>query len=456
MTARRRTSRGWIAALAVAGVLPAILPVPTAAAPADSAAATSAAAAPEAATAPAVTLPERHEERRPPARTVPAGVKPSKTARMCGVCHSEVRVKYEQGAHNREGIGCTSCHGGDPNAITVAGAHAGGFRGVPARRSIPALCASCHADVSKMRFYNLPSDQYALYQTSQHGIRLAKGDTNAAVCTDCHGVHEIRPPDDPKSKVSGRNIPNTCGQCHGTPSFQARYRLKENPVADYREGVHGKAFLGGASDNAPECTRCHGSHGATPPGVGDVDKVCGQCHETTRNYFLAGPHKDAMDEAGLPECAACHHSHKTIAIAPDRIAAVCEECHDKGEKPLQVAATFERMIRDASAEIDHAEGLVNEASRIPLYVEDYRSRLQDARTALMESAPVTHSLDSTLVEPHTRRARSIAMTVSEEVHAKLSSRWWHKVGLALFWFYLLLTATIITRARRRAATERDR
>jgi predicted CXXCH cytochrome family protein len=404
-----------------------------------------------AASAAAQEAPAPHEERTPPARTAPPGAKATKTSKMCGVCHSEIRVKYEQGVHNREGIGCTSCHGGNAEAITVATAHAGGFRGVPDRRNIPALCASCHADIEKMRFYNLPSDQYALYRTSQHGIRLAGGDTHAAVCTDCHGAHEIRPPDDPKSSVFGRNIPNTCGKCHGTPSFQARYKLKENPVADYREGIHGRAYLSGASDSAPECTRCHGSHGATPPGVGDVDKVCGQCHETTRGYFLAGPHKAAMDEAGLPECAACHHSHNTIAVTADKVSTVCVECHDQGDPELRVAAAIERMSDEASKEIDHAGALVDEAARIPLYVEDYRSRLQDARTALLEAAPVTHSLDTTLVEPHTRRARSIAMTVSEELHQKISSRWWHKVGLGLFWFYLLLTAAIITRARRRAA-----
>jgi len=404
----------------------------------------------------AITLPGGHEETKPPARTVPAGAKPKGTSKMCGGCHSEVRVKYEQGAHDREGIGCTSCHGGNADAITVGSAHTGGYRGVPARRAIPALCASCHADVTKMRFYNLPSDQYALYQTSQHGVLLAKGDSNAAVCTDCHGVHEIRPPEDPQSRVFGRNIPSTCGTCHGTPSFQARYKRKDNPVTDYRKGVHGRAYLTGASDTAPECTACHGSHGATPPGVGDVEKVCGQCHETAREYFVGSAHKQAMDDAGIPECAACHHSHNTIAVAPQKISTVCQECHDEGEPPLRVATTLERMIAEASEEIAKADSLVAQAASIPLYVEDYRSRLQDARTALLESAPVTHSLDTTLVEPHTRRARSIAATVSEEVDEKLSSRWWHKVGLGLFWFYLLLTAAIITRARRRAAADSKR
>jgi hypothetical protein len=74
----------------------------------------------------------------------------------------------------------------------------------------------------------------------------------------------------------------------------------------------------------------------------------------------------------------------------------------------------------------------------------------------MESFPVMHALDASLVEPHTRRARSIATEVGKEIHQKLAARLWRIVGLALLWFYLLLTATIVVRARRRAAAERDR
>jgi hypothetical protein len=89
---------------------------------------------------PAPVLPGEHpEQKSPPSRTVPAGAKPTPVAGMCGVCHSEVRVRYERGVHSREAIGCTSCHGGNAAAISVPAAHAGNYRGVPSRRAIPAL-----------------------------------------------------------------------------------------------------------------------------------------------------------------------------------------------------------------------------------------------------------------------------------------------------------------------------
>lgn len=375
---------------------------------------------------------------------------------MCGVCHSENRVQFERGIHRSEGIACTSCHGGDSTATTVVGAHRGNFRGAPRRRDIPALCASCHADVARMRPYNLPSDQFALYQTSQHGQRLAQGDPNVAVCTDCHGVHEIRRRDDPKSRVFPRNIPSTCARCHGDAALMKKYGRTDNPYADYAAGVHGTAFLKNGNDAAPECTRCHGSHGATPPGLGDVEKVCGQCHATTRQYFLEGPHKEAMDAAGLQECAACHHHHDTPPASVAMLDTVCLQCHTMDSAQQKLAATMKTMFTEASQEIDRAHRLVEEAGRIPLYVEDYEARLVDARTSLMESFPVMHALNPSRVEPHTRRARSIAAEVSSEIHEKLAGRWWNKVGLGVFWFYLLLTAAILVRARRRAAAEGPR
>ena len=226
----------------------------------------------------AVAAPAPRRVTPPIPRALPAAaVAGARPGTMCGVCHSDVRVEADHGVHKSEGIGCVSCHGGDANAITVEAAHRAPFRAALARQDIPALCASCHSDVARMRPYNLPSDQYALYQTSRHGLQLAKGDDQVAVCTDCHGVHEIRPTDDPTSSVFTRNIPRTCGRCHGDLKLMAAYGKKDNPVTDFAAGVHGKALAGG-NDSAPACTRCHGSHGATPPGVGDVAKVCGQCH----------------------------------------------------------------------------------------------------------------------------------------------------------------------------------
>ncbi len=391
-----------------------------------------------------------------PAAILLAAVLAAKPVNQCTLCHPDVKVKFDRSRHRAEEVTCVACHGGDAAAVSVQGAHRGDFRGVPKRRDIPALCSSCHSSVERMRGYNLPTSQYALYQTSRHGQLLAKGDEKVAVCTDCHGSHEILPPDDPRSSVYVRNIPKTCGRCHSDPARMAPYGLKADPVADFSAGVHGKALLEKGNLSAPDCTRCHGAHGATPPGVGDVDKICGQCHTTTRAYFVEGPHKAAMDRVALPECASCHDHHKILPADITMLDTVCLNCHDKGSPQVKLAAEMRTLYSRASEEIDSARALVDRAASIPLYVEDYRARLEEARTTLLESLPVTHSLDLPRVENDTTRARTIAREVQADLNRKLEGRKWRHVGLLIFWFYLLVTVAILLRFRRRALAEASR
>ena len=180
----------------------------------------------------------------------------------CVTCHPDVRTQYEQGVH-REQFGCTGCHGGDP-AVLDASAHAPdkGYMGAAGRLQIPALCGGCHSDAARMRPFGIPTDQYARYQTSEHGIRLAKGDDRVAVCTDCHGVHRILAPTEPTSPVAPANIPATCGRCHSNKALMDEYKLPSNQEQQYRSSVHGIALFVEERRDAPTCATCHGVHGA--------------------------------------------------------------------------------------------------------------------------------------------------------------------------------------------------
>ena len=387
--------------------------------------------------------------------TTPAPAPEGAPRVLCGVCHPDVRVKFEQGVHAREGFDCTSCHGGNAGAATVEGAHRAPFRGKPRRRDIPTLCAGCHADLARMTPYNIPADQYALYLTSQHGLRLAKGDETVAVCTDCHGVHDIRRKDDPKSSVFTRNVPYTCGRCHGAPPGgpEGAPPVPGSPFAEYQAGVHGQAFLVQANDNAPTCASCHGSHGAAPPGIGDVDKVCGQCHATARGYYREGPHARALEAGNGPECANCHGNHRIAHADLALLDTACTACHETGSEMLKVAGGMKAVIAGARDEIERARLQVERAAAIPLYVDDYQARLEEAHTALVQASPVVHALDVRRVEQLTERARGIAKEIESEIDGKLGERWWRRVGLLLFWFYLGLTLAVLVLIRRRAVED---
>ncbi len=377
---------------------------------------------------------------------------PARAQEQCGICHPVQRVEHQAGVHSREAVGCTSCHGGDAEATRAETAHRGSFRSLRDRAEIPEACARCHADLAQMRPYNLPVDQYALYRTSKHGRAVARGEERAAVCIDCHGVHDIRSPADPESSVYSRHLPATCGGCHGDGELMAEIGLDAGVVEAYRTSLHGLALFDRGNLAAPNCTSCHGVHGAAPPGVGDVDKVCGNCHGAVRRAFLDGPHLQAMRDKGIAECAACHESHAIVRREDQAILELCVDCHEPGSAQIDLGKKIHALIRDAEEEIEAAEALVARADEVPIHTEDHRARLEEARTYLTEARPLVHSVAFEPVEAMTRRARSIAAEVQHEIYPELEHRSAH-LGLAAFWFYLLMTLAILWNYKRRLASD---
>jgi hypothetical protein len=72
-----------------------------------------------------------------------------------------------------------------------------------------------------MSKYGLTSDVYNIYALSWHGVDVsvykAKWPTiwhESAVCTDCHGIHDILSTQNPDSSVHPNNLLQTCQKCH--------------------------------------------------------------------------------------------------------------------------------------------------------------------------------------------------------------------------------------------------
>jgi predicted CXXCH cytochrome family protein len=138
----------------------------------------------------------------------------------CGQCHAQINQAYAASVHgtalievdNPDVPVCTDCHGvhniHDPRTAAF-------------RVESPELCAGCHADPELMDRYGLSTDVYSLYTVSWHGVDVsvyrAQWPTiwhESAVCTDCHGIHDILPTHDPQSQVNPQNLLTTCRQCH--------------------------------------------------------------------------------------------------------------------------------------------------------------------------------------------------------------------------------------------------
>ncbi len=380
------------------------------------------------------------------ARKSPDG-KVTKASGRCGSCHPDERVAFEKSRHAGEEVHCVSCHGGNDQTFDEAAAHSGnGWRGKITRAQDPALCASCHADEQKMQPYDLPVDQYALYQTSAHGKLLAKGDGKVAVCSDCHDSHEVLGAHDPASRTYVTNIPRTCGTCHGDTTLVRERKLK-NTYREYLGSVHAKSLFEKGNLKAPTCVSCHGVHGAMPSDLKNVNKVCGRCHTAERRYFLAGPHANALAAKNMAECGSCHGEHGITASETARLGTSCVECHEKGSKDEVLGAALLADYQSAEDEIRAAEALVAKADAVPLRTEDYKARIEEARTYLREALTAAHAVSPASMNGYTARAKSVGEEISTELKGKLQNILVEKVFLLVFWFYVIVTVGIIRRFR---------
>jgi len=172
-------------------------------------------------------------------------------SQTCGHCHTGIFTQYQQSVHGAALVGgnldvpvCTDCHGvhniQDPRTEQF-------------RIAEPEMCAGCHADETLMGKYGLSADVYDVYSLSWHGVDLsvykARWPTiwhDSAICSDCHGVHDILSTSIPASRVSEENLLVTCQQCHPrvssnwTGAWTGHYRisLERTPFVYYTNAFY--------------------------------------------------------------------------------------------------------------------------------------------------------------------------------------------------------------------------
>jgi predicted CXXCH cytochrome family protein len=300
-------------------------------------------------------------------------------------------------------------------------------------------CASCHSNATFMRDYNpaLPVDQVEKYRTSVHGTLNAKGDAKTAECASCHGSHDIRSSKDAKSTVYGVNLPLTCSKCHSDAERMKEYKIPTDQFAKFSRSVHGVALLQKHDLGAPACNDCHGNHGAAPPGVESVSKVCGTCHALNADLFSASPHKKAFDDRKLPECETCHSNHEIVA-ATDKLLgvsadAVCSRCHHVNENPkgYAVAKTMRSLIDSLEAASDAAARLVHDAEQKGMEVSEAKFKLRDARQARLQSRTAVHSFNEAQFREVVAKGITVAAVVNGEGKAAIDEYYFRRWGLGI-------------------------
>ncbi len=135
--------------------------------------------------------------------------------KTCGKCHVEEAREYRGSVHGTavaqgvtESPVCNDCHG--EHSIRAA-------RDPASRVSVASVsktCSHCHEAEGISEKYGIPGERLKTYADSFHGLAARGGSKVAANCASCHGVHDIRPSNDPKSAIYKDNLPATCGKCH--------------------------------------------------------------------------------------------------------------------------------------------------------------------------------------------------------------------------------------------------
>lgn len=156
----------------------------------------------------------------------------------CGRCHDHIAADYDASVH---GVGLRQGEFMSATCVTCHDAHdvrsAADLRSPTHPLNAPdQLCAPCHgAERLNVRF-GLADKVFQSYKDSYHGLASRRGSTIAATCGNCHGVHNIRSKNDPKSAVQPANVRKTCAKCHpyAGEDFALSYSHAEVTSAGHR------------------------------------------------------------------------------------------------------------------------------------------------------------------------------------------------------------------------------
>jgi len=176
---------------------------------------------------------------------VPPHKPKSRLSQTCAKCHQGVFDVYAKSVHGRfleksdDVPGCTDCH----RSHDVAGPRNGGWQ-----KRTPEICSTCHANKDLMKKYGLSTAVSQTYVADFHGMTASlqgrgtpRESSVVALCTDCHGVHDITKVNEPGSRVLRANLVKTCSRCHegASENFPAAWMSHYEPTWEKAPLVYG-------------------------------------------------------------------------------------------------------------------------------------------------------------------------------------------------------------------------
>lgn len=242
-----------------------------------------------------------------PSSDLRSSVHPSNLGATCKSCHADMNLirnhsvlrdeplaLYEASVHGSTpedgtcvGATCANCHSERDDAGR-ASAHgilsATDPNSTVSRANVPKTCGQCHP---------ASAEDFA---AGIHGQLAQRGETDAPVCTDCHGEHGILPVSDLRSPVSAARLAQaTCARCHESVALNERYGIQGGRARSYVDSYHGHKRKAGEVHVA-NCASCHGTHRILPHTdprssvhASNLQNTCGACHPGISSVFAQTP-----------------------------------------------------------------------------------------------------------------------------------------------------------------------
>ena len=236
---------------------------------------------------------------------------PTNLPATCGKCHENIDLTtkhdilidhpveiYESSVHGKASMKgiyvaatCNDCHSTGETAHKIFSP--GNDESTINHFNIPKTCGKCHKAVEKD------------YWDGIHGQLAARGETDAPVCTHCHGEHGIISPSDPRSPVSKSKVAEfTCTPCHDSATLNEKYGLPTARLQTFIDSYHGLKSKSGDTHVA-NCASCHGVHRILPSKdesssihADNLKRTCGECHPKISERLAATP-IHGINEEGL-------------------------------------------------------------------------------------------------------------------------------------------------------------
>ncbi|MFQ6008605.1 MAG: cytochrome c3 family protein [Candidatus Zixiibacteriota bacterium] len=229
-------------------------------------------------------------------------VNPLNLPNTCGRCHEDIDLTtkheirfghpvtvYESSIHGRAAeagvdlsASCNDCHSSNGNSHRIFSP--GNPESSINHFNIPKTCGKCHAQIEQE------------FWSGIHGKLVARGETDAPVCTHCHGEHGIISPSDPRARVSPTRVAEaTCAPCHESAYLNEKFKIPGRQLRTWYDSYHG--FKSRAGDiTVANCASCHGAHLILPHTdprssiyPDNLQRTCGNCHPGISAAIAATP-----------------------------------------------------------------------------------------------------------------------------------------------------------------------